>query len=67
MVTIVTTVLLVLGARKVKHGFNTYDLAEKLLNKNHLNLTKYHKFTSNNFRTKVFILSLGWLKMSPPL
>ena len=65
MVTIVTTVLLVLGARKVKHGFNTYDLAEKLFN--HLNLAKYHKFISNNFRTKVFILSLGWLKMSPPL
>ena len=31
MVTIVTTVLLVLGARKVKHGIHTYNLTEQII------------------------------------
>ena len=31
MVTIVTTVLLVLGARKVNHGFYTYDFVEQII------------------------------------
>ena len=69
MVTIVTTVLLVLGARKVSHRFHTYDLAVQIItiNYNNLNVRKYHKFLSMNFRTKVCILFLGWRKMSPPL
>ena len=31
MVTVVTTVFLVLGARKVNHGFHTYDLTEQII------------------------------------
>ena len=42
MVTIVTTVLLVLGARKVKHGFNTYDLAEKLFSSESYKISQIH-------------------------